>query len=92
MHITVNGKRWKLEFVPPRELRHTRGGIIDGPTIPNKRMLLSRALKRHPARLMEITIHELLHASAWSMDEEWVAQTAKDISRVLTNLGFTREQ
>lgn len=37
---------------------------------------------------LETTIHEALHASVWSKSERVVTQTARDIARLLWNLGY----
>jgi hypothetical protein len=36
--------------------------------------------------LIEVFIHECLHAGDWTKDEEWVDQTARDIARGLWKL------
>lgn len=40
---------------------------------------------------LETTIHEALHACNWSASEEKVGQTARDITRLLWNMGFRRQ-
>jgi len=40
---------------------------------------------------LETVIHEALHACNWSASEEKVAQTARDITRLLWNMNFRRQ-
>jgi len=37
---------------------------------------------------LETAIHESLHACSWSASEEKVTQTARDITRLLWNIGY----
>lgn len=57
----------------------------------------SRSLFFHPdlrgtpldgesAKLMEIVVHEILHAYNWAMDEEVVTQYARDCVRIYNRL------
>jgi len=38
--------------------------------------------------LLEVEVHELLHALFWILDERAIDQAAKDISRYLTRRGY----
>ena len=84
MLVTVNGKRWDMVFAS------TPGcdGECDPPTKKKKQIRLHSRLKRDPRRLLEVIIHECLHAADWSKAEEWVEPTAEDIARALWKAGF----
>ena len=41
---------------------------------------------------LETLVHEALHACSWLSSEEKVAQTARDISRLLWNIGYRRQK
>lgn len=42
---------------------------------------------------LETNIHEFLHACGWSvMSEEWVLQSAKDITQALWELGYRKDE
>lgn len=43
-------------------------------------------------RQLEITLHELLHACHWDLDEQAVDETAKNLSKVLWRLGYRRQE
>ena len=84
MIVTIGGKRWNLVFEgTPRDAN----GACDHPTAVGKRIRIRRSL-RGETRLDTI-IHEVLHAADWSKDEEWVGQTATELARILTRLGYT---
>lgn len=53
-------------------------------------IVIERDLSKHIG--LETTIHEALHACNWSASEEKVGQTARDISRLLWNMGFRRQK
>ena len=42
-------------------------------------------------RELDVLIHEMLHACHWDLDEEAITETASDLARVLTRLGYRRE-
>ncbi len=82
MHVTIGGKRWKLQFVSPKDSR----SVCDGAHVKNKEIRVARGLKGEER--LEVLIHELLHACDWNRAEEHVETVAKDIARVLTRLGY----
>lgn len=63
-------------------------GQCDPPTNTKKQIKLAPRLKKDPKRLLEVVIHECLHAADWSKAEEWVDPTAEDIARVLWKMGY----
>ena len=86
MRIKVGNKYWNLVFI---ELDENTGGECDSPDTKGKEIRISTDLQREEE--LEIVIHELLHASDWSKDEEWVEEIAQDISNVLMRLGWKKD-
>lgn len=87
MKVRIRGKMWDLSFVrTPNDV----DGLCDAPTTPGKRIRISHALKGEAQ--LDTTVHELLHAAHWDIDEPAIEQTAADIARVLWRLGYRREQ
>ena len=86
MRIRVGNKYWNLVFI---ELDENTGGECDSPDTKGKEIRISTDLQREEE--LEIVIHELLHASDWSKDEEWVEEIAQDISNVLMRLGWKKD-
>jgi hypothetical protein len=84
MHIVIAGSRYELIYT--NQLDNDCDGLCDKPTVKGKAIRVRETLKDQ--RRMEVEIHEMLHATDWSKDEEWVDQTAKDISAVLWRLGY----
>lgn len=84
MRVTLLGKRWKLKFLPLRSV----SGDCDAPETPGKEIRIDSRLQGED--LLEILIHECRHAADWSRDEEFIAQEARDLARVLWNLGYRK--
>ena len=82
VHITINGKRYRLRWVSYRRRVH---GECDPPHVPGKEIWIDERLRGE--RKLEIIIHEMVHAAAWWLSEEFVSQVAKDIARALVRLG-----
>jgi hypothetical protein len=85
--ITLNGKRWRLEF---RSLKGKNDALCDPPTTPRKAIVIHRPTMKTPKRFMELLLHEGLHAQCWPLDEEFVRQAAEDLARLLWVMGFRR--
>ena len=86
MRIKVGNKYWNLVFI---ELDENTGGECDSPDTKGNEIRISTDLQREEE--LEVGIHELLHASDWSKDEEWVEEIAQDISNVLMRLGWKKD-
>lgn len=90
--FVVLGKRWN--FVRRSLGYDTNGHHIDGmcdpPDKPNKCVTVGTRVAGQEE--METTIHETLHAAAWHvLDEGFVEQTAKDLTRLLwVKLGYRK--
>ena len=88
MYITVRGKRWKLLFeYLSKSLKCW--GICDSPAHSAKRIRVHKALRGE--HRLEIILHEIMHAANWDLAEEAVAETARDMARTLTRLGYSNE-
>lgn len=82
MRIKVLGKLWDLRFAKNMKER----GECDSPKIPGKEIRVSTRLRGEEK--LEVTIHELLHAANWHLDEEWIEAAGRDIARALWRLGY----
>lgn len=86
-HFTLAGVKWLLRFT---KLRGQAAGWAYLPDARNpgmkRKILIDERLKGRA--LLETTIHECLHACYPQMSEETVTESARDIARVLWNLGY----
>lgn len=96
MHIVVMGRRYRLrwtkQFVHGRQASRrgeTVYGECDSPTHRNKEIRIRPGLSEQHE--METLLHEMLHASGWHLDEEYVERFASDAARTLVRLGFGRK-
>lgn len=87
MHITILGKRWELKITS--KLSRDCRGECEPPHSQRKEIRIRSTLQHR--EFLEVVTHELLHASDWSKDEEWVTRVAEDISRILWKLGYRRK-
>lgn len=86
MTVTIAGRRWKLRFV--EKMRDY--GRCDDPSRPHKEIRIRAG--QSDFELCDTSVHEILHAAAYELlSEEWVAQTATDITKVLWRLGYRRQ-
>ena len=76
--VVIGGKRWRLRYASP-----STNGECDPPETPQKQIRLHKRLRRYPVARTETIIHEVLHASAWMLDEALVHQYAEDVTRIL---------
>jgi len=83
MQVTILGKRWELTFA---RMGARFEGHCDHPERAGKQIRIDRRLKGQ--RKLEIVLHECLHAALWSIDEQYVDDTARDLARVLWRLGY----
>jgi len=82
---------WRFERVDRQHrLAHHIGQRDDGCCHIGRKLILVRA-NRPPKKDLENVIHEALHAAVWIMSEEWVANTARDITRLLWRDGWRKE-
>lgn len=92
MLVTLLGKRWKLRFL---SLSRTQSedderilGLCDPPDKPGKEILIDNGLV--DGELLEVLIHEMLHATDWQKSEEFITWQARDIAATLWKLGYRR--
>ena len=73
-------KRWRIEWKKMR----VNAGECEAPHERDKTIRLDPRLTER--QLLEVIIHEGLHACQWQLSEESVTETARDISRLLWRL------
>jgi hypothetical protein len=90
--ITINGKRWIFKWWPFG--RGETDGECDPPSKTHKEIRIRNSLNRpvRQRRLMEVAIHEAIHAAAWPLDHEVVESGAEDIAEFLWRLGYRRSE
>ena len=89
MRLKLCGRFWKLVFQRGFRKRSGCVGICEAPHIKRKRTIVDADVKGE--LLLEVLIHEQLHACFWNIDEEDISQAANDIARNLTKLGWQNE-
>lgn len=88
--VELGGKRWRWVWHPFG--RSAIDGECDSPQKVGKAIRVRNSLN-HPSRqerLLEVAIHEALHAIAWPIDEQLVRDGTEDIARLLGKLGYRR--
>ena len=80
MRARIRGKQYRVEF--RRALPNSDGHACR----LRKEIVVSPRLKGE--RKLEVIIHELLHICFWDLDESAIEESASDIARVLTRLGY----
>jgi hypothetical protein len=78
MRHLIRGKYWNIRRVS--NLGNARGSC-DPPTKPNKEIKLLSSLRGQ--ELLEVMLHEILHAALWDLDEEAIEETAEDAARAI---------
>lgn len=65
-------------------------GECDSPGCKNPEIRIKAGLDQQV--MLEVLIHEMLHASAWlALSEEYVTVTARDIAHILYDLGWRND-
>jgi hypothetical protein len=88
MHVTILGKRYELTFVP--RLAKNTLGECEHPTEPGKKIRVKQGLVEK--QTLDTLLHEQLHASVWSKEEEWIQTVASDITRIHWRLGYRKQK
>lgn len=87
MKIRIRGKQWNL-------VRAHTGPAADGhcdhPDEPNRRIIVRTGLTGQ--KELEITLHEMLHAAFWDIDEDVIDGVGDDLSTVLWKLGYRKHK
>jgi len=84
MRVKLNGKYWTLKFARLTD----ELGRCESPDAVSKTIYIDKNLRGEP--LLNILVHEMLHACCWPLDETTVAVMAEDMARVLWRLGYRR--
>ena len=84
MQVTVRGQSINLQFT--NRLSKDSDGNCDDPKTQPRKIRVRKSLEGR--RKLEVTLHELLHASYWDLDEEAIDTTARDIAGILWRLGY----
>lgn len=82
MRVKVCGKTWNLFFRPCNDKE--RGWC----KIESREMVVDDRCR--PKTMLRVLLHELLHASDWTKDEEWVDEVSTDIANILWRLGYRK--
>ena len=86
MRIKIAGRTWSLDFVKASEMQsRANWGECDLPSATNPLMTVRQSLQ--PKAILNVTVHELLHACRPELSEEAVTETADVIAGVLFKLG-----
>jgi len=96
------GKRWRIVWASIERIAHLAGeeakrtgdpstrtlGLCDAPNTKHKTIHMAEG--QSPLCELDTAIHEGLHACMWDLDEEAVADSARDLARFLWRLGYRR--
>lgn len=87
-YVTIAGRRWSLIFASTSEITALRDkyGFTTDPNGKCRCIVARKSLKGK--MLLDTICHEVLHASAWPIDENIVTEYAEDLTRILWRLGF----
>lgn len=86
--LTINGRKWRIKLVPAREMPRDALGDCDHPPGPHPTIRVRRNLSQR--QMLEILLHELLHASRPELDESAIAQSAKECAAGLYAMRYRR--
>jgi hypothetical protein len=81
--VIIKGRRYTIRRARMRD----NYGMCDHPGATGKEIRIAKGL-RGGELLLEVLIHEILHASAWDLSEESVDQFGRDCARILWRLGY----
>ena len=86
MRIRIANRTWSLDFVKASEMQSRENwGECDLPTARKPMMTVRRSLA--PKAMLNVTVHEMLHACRPELSEEAVKDTADIIATALYKLG-----
>ena len=81
----IGRRQWRIAFIAARDMPKDTLGLCDHPPGRHPTILVRRT--QSSRMLLDVTVHEILHAARPEMSEEAVAETASTIARVLHRLG-----
>lgn len=84
--ITLRGKRYKFE--KSGILYKKDRGYCTDPKDTQRKIKIHKDL--YDQEELEVTIHEMLHACFWDIDEDVIAEVGDDISRALWRIGYRK--
>ncbi len=86
MRMKIANRIWSLDFVKASQMQSRQNwGECDLPTARKPTMIVRRSLQ--PKAMLNVTVHEMLHACRPELSEEAVRETADVIAGVLYKLG-----
>jgi hypothetical protein len=85
MRLRIRDRLWRVEFVNARELPKETLGTCDHP--PGRHPSIKVRRSQSARKLLEVTVHEVLHAVRPELDEAAVDEAAATIALVLHRLG-----
>lgn len=88
MYIKILGRLWRFRRVKGLYKKKGAWGWIDGPRVVNKQLEIDDSLEGEDE--LVVIIHEFLHGSDWTKDEEWVHEVSCDLGRMLVRLGYRK--
>ncbi len=80
--VKIRGQRWTLCTHPMPEFN----GLCDYPSTPRRHIWINPDLAKQ--KLLEILLHECLHAAFIDIDEEVIDTVGKDLAKILWDLGY----
>lgn len=83
----IRGREYTVSI---SRLKGRTAGEAGKPSHKNPRIRLDRAMFEKPhliPDLLEVAIHEALHACFWDIDEEGIFEAGRDIARFLKKIG-----
>jgi hypothetical protein len=85
VYLTIRGRRWRF----CRRRITKEDGRCQHPDIVGKEITVAAHLQGEEE--LNTTLHELLHAAFWDLDEEAIEQAGTDLARALWRLGYRRD-
>jgi hypothetical protein len=79
-------KEYKIRWYEPKDFDFPVNGCCSDPRKNNREIHIKPDQKEKI--LLEILIHEGIHASQWHTSEEYVDKTGKDLADFLWKIGF----
>lgn len=88
MRLSLGGKLWDFYRNRRPKEAEVHDGYCSDINKPNKSIWVSPDLEGEHE--LEILIHEMLHATNWRLDEEFITKDAQDIARALYRIGYRK--
>lgn len=85
VHVNLRRRRYRMMS---HRLDKNTGGYCNPPMEPGRDIGICSTIK-DPEIILEILIHEMLHACHWDLDESVIEESAACIAKALVKLGVT---